>query len=79
MADLPSEVYETSGDVHGVVDREAILASLGELVCEESARAKFSVGKGVILFKSIGNAVQDLYIANAALEAVADEAKEIEL
>lgn len=79
VADLPDEVYETSGDINGVVDRKAILASLGELVCEESARAKFHVGKGVILFKSIGNAVQDLFIANAALEALGNEAQIVEL
>lgn len=71
IADNPDEAYRTSGDLNNVVKREAVLMSLGDLLeNRESALRSFDIELDVKLFKSIGTAVQDLFIAKAALKAV---------
>ena len=69
IADTPDEAYETSGDLWGVIERDAILMSLGELLDDSERKLELFKPEDVRLFKSIGNAVQDLYIARAVMLA----------
>lgn len=69
IADSPDEVYETSGDLWNVVERNSILMSLGDLLFDQTKIKLFEFGNDVTLFKSIGNAIQDLYIAKAVMDA----------
>lgn len=73
VADNPEEVLRTSGDF---VDGNAIQCSLGSLVV--SGDVEQFAGADLILWKSIGTSIQDMFIASLALERVVD-AEEIEL
>jgi len=74
IADTPDGVRKTTGEF---ADEDiAIGASLGELVCGEK---KIPEDTDLVVFKSIGCAIQDMFIARLALECCSDSGQKVEL
>ena len=71
FADQKAAVIKESGDIRipineGVISEDHIIAELGEISAGEKA-GRIS-DEDITLFKSVGNAIQDLYAANLVYE-----------
>jgi ornithine cyclodeaminase/alanine dehydrogenase-like protein (mu-crystallin family) len=66
VADNPAEVLKTSGDF---ASHKSIVCSLGGLVQQDNDKfLKQFENADIRLFKSVGTAIQDMFISNLALK-----------
>lgn len=79
IADDPGEVLRTSGDFIGRSFAVPIAMSLGKLLCEPKEAEKLLSEADIVIFKSIGTAVQDMYIAEAAMRCGSSMAQKVKL